>query len=138
MTIVIEIAPELESQIRQAAANAGIPLTAYIVESVTERLQPTHHHPSRVQHLPKREARLIQQINQSLSQIEWLRYRELIGKRRAETLTPNEQEELIALSNQIEEANVKRIKYVAELAQVRKTTIPAVMQELGLKPVAYA
>ncbi|MFN8492312.1 MAG: hypothetical protein U0350_32225 [Caldilineaceae bacterium] len=138
MAIVIEITPELESQIRQAAANAGVPLTAYIIESVTERLQPTQHRPSRVQHLPKIEAKLIQQINQSLSQIEWLRYRELIGKRQAETLMPDEQAELIALSNQIEEANVKRIKYVAQLAQVRKTTIPVIMKELGLKPATYA
>jgi hypothetical protein len=138
MTIVIEIAPELESQIRQAAANAGIPLAAYVVESVTERLHPTQHRQSGVKHLPKIEANLIQKINQSLSQIEWLRYRELIAKRQAETLTPDEQVQLIALSDQIEEANVKRIEYVAELAQVRKTTIPAVMKELGLRPVAYA
>lgn len=138
MTIVIEIAPELESQIRQAAANAGIPLAAYIVESVTERLHPERQRQSSVKHLPKIEASLIQKINQSLSQIEWLRYRELIAKRQAETLTPDEQAELIAVSDQLEEANVKRIEYVAELAQVRKTTIPAVMKELGLRPVAHA
>ena len=39
---------------------------------------------------------------------------------------------------QIEEANAKRIGYVAELAAVRKTTLPVLLKELGLKPVAHA
>lgn len=138
MTIVIDLAPELESQIRQAAAQVGLSPDAYSVESVTNRLQQVRHRQSGAKRLSKVEANLIQQINQSLSQIEWLRYRELIGKRQAETLTPEEQSELIARSDQIEEANVKRMEYVAELAQVRKTTIPLLMKELGLKPVAYA
>ena len=138
MTIVIEIAPELESQIRQAAATAGLSPDAYIVESVTERLHQTRHRQSSPKRLSKIETSLLQKINQSLSQIEWLRYRELIAKRQAETLTPQEQAALIALSDQIEEANAKRIEYLAELARVRQTTIPALMKELGLKPVAYA
>lgn len=138
MTITLEVAPELESQIKQAAAKVGLSLDAYILESVTQRLQPTEHRPSRVKRLPKQEATLLQKINQSLSQIQWQRYHELIGKRQAEILTPEEQTELIALSDQLEEANAKRIEYVAQFAALRKTTVPALMNELGLKPVAYA
>ena len=62
------------------------------------------------------EADLLKQIAQSLSQIEWGRYHELIHKRQAEVLTAAEQEELITLSNQIEEANANRIEDVARLA----------------------
>ncbi len=138
MTIVIELAPELETQLRQAAANAGLSPDAYIVESVTERLQQKRQRPSGVKTLSKIEASLLQKINQSMAQIEWLRYRELIAKRQAATLTLEEQRELIARSDQIEDANVNRIQYVAELAQIRGTTMPALMQELGLKPAAYA
>lgn len=138
MTITLEVTPELESQIKQAAAKVGLSLDAYILESVAQRLQPTQHRPSRVKRLPKQEATLLQKINQSLSQIQWQRYHELIGKRQAETLTPEEQMELIALSDQLEEANAKRIEYVAQLAALRKTTVPALMNELGLKPAAYA
>lgn len=74
------------------------------------------------------------QINQSLSQIEWERYRELVEKRQAETLSIAEQTELISLSNQIEEANSRRVEYVAELARLRNTTLPGLMKELDFKP----
>lgn len=138
MTITIEVAPELESQIKQATAKVGLTPDAYILESVTQRLQSTKHRPSGVKRLVKREATLLQKINQSLSQIQWQRYRDLISKRQAESLTSEEQAELIALSDQLEEANAERITYVAQLATLRKTTVPALMKELGLKPAAYA
>jgi N-acetylmuramoyl-L-alanine amidase len=137
MTITIELAPELENQIKQAAAKVGLSPDAYILESVTQRLQLTKPRPSSVKRLSKREAALLQKINQSLSQIQWQRYRALISKRQAETLTPEEQAELISLSDQLEEANVKRIEYLAQLAVLRKTTVPALIQELGLKPVTH-
>ena len=38
MTIVLEMTPELENQIRRAASRAGIPLDKYVLESVVERL----------------------------------------------------------------------------------------------------
>ena len=137
MAIVSELAPELENQIRQAAAQSGLSPDTYILESVQARLHAAPTHFARTKRLPDAEADLLQKINQSLSQISWLRYRELLAKRQAETLTPTEQTELIAFSDQIEEANVQRITYVAELAQLRKTTIPTLMRELGLQPVAY-
>jgi hypothetical protein len=137
MTITIEITPELEREIKQAAAKAGLSPDAYVLESVTQRLQQGEHPPTRVKRLSERESTLLQKINQSLSQIEWLRYRKLIGKRQAETLNAEEQAELIALSDQVEEANARRIEYIAELADLRQTTVPALMSELGLKPVSY-
>ena len=148
MTIVLEMAPELENQIRRAASTAGIPLDKYVLESVVERLaqaQQTQNKAgqnnisqNKVKRLSPMEARLLEKINQSLSQIQWERYRELIARRKAGTLTLAEQHELISFSDQIEEANVKRIQYVAELAEIQHTTLPALMQRLGLKPVAYA
>lgn len=74
------------------------------------------------------------EINRSLSQIQWERYDQLVGKRRAETLTPEELDELIALSDQIEKVNVRRIEYLAELAQMRNTTVSAWITELGIRP----
>jgi len=138
MTIILEVAPELENQIKQAAAKVGLSPDAYILESVTQRLQPTQHRPSSVKRLSKREATLLQKINQSLSQMEWRRYQELIGKRQTEILTPEEQGELIGLSDYLEEANVKRIEAIAQLAALRKTTVPSLMMALGLKPATYA
>lgn len=148
MTLVLEINPELEKQIRRAAADAGVPPDRYVLESVLERLSRSeqaqsnkghvHVHQNNVKRLSPAEARLLEKINQSLSQIQWERYRALVARRQAGSLTPDEQDELISLSDQIEEANVKRIQYVAELAEVQHTTLPALMKKLGLKPVAYA
>ena len=136
MAIVIELAPELENQIRQAAAQSGLSPDTYILESVQARLHAAPTHFARTKRLPDAEADLLQKINQRLSQISWLRYRELLAKRQAETLTSTEQTELIAFSDQIEEANVQRMTDVAALAQLRKTTIPTLMRELGFQPVS--
>jgi hypothetical protein len=138
MTVTIDIPPELARKIMQAAAKAGLSPDAYIVESVTQRLQPIRHRQSKTPRLSREESDLLQKINQSLSQIEWTRYRELINKRQAEMLTKEEQLELIATSNQIEEANAKRLAYVAALARIRHMTLPALIKELGLKPLSYA
>jgi pantothenate kinase len=69
-----------------------------------------------------------------MSEIEWQRYHALIEKRQTETLTPEEHEELITLSDQLEEANVDRIRALADLAQLRQTSINALMAELNFLP----
>jgi hypothetical protein len=80
---------------------------------------------------------MLLQINQSLSGITWARYHELVAKRKAETLTKNEQQDLIDLTDQIEIANAQRISYLIELAQLRKTPLNTLMHELGLKPTDH-
>lgn len=104
---------------------------------VQERLHAAPRRAQRTRRLPDAEADLLQKINSSLSHIAWSRYRELLAKREAETLTPTEQIELITISDQIEEANVERMSYLAALAGLRQTTIPALMRELGLQSIAY-
>jgi ABC-type Zn uptake system ZnuABC Zn-binding protein ZnuA len=64
-------------------------------------------------------------------------YHALIAKRRAETLTTEEQATLIEISDQIEQANAHRIEYLIELATVRGTSLEAVMHELGIEAPAY-
>lgn len=78
------------------------------------------------------------EINLSLLQIQWERYDQLVGKRQAETLTPEELDELISLSDQIEAANVRRVKYLAELARLRNTSVSVLITELGIRPRPYS
>ncbi len=87
--------------------------------------------------LSRRETELLQEINRGLSQEDWQRYRELVANRRAEALTPAEQTALIALTDQIEEANVRRIEGLAELARLRGTSLEMLMDKLGIKAPAY-
>jgi hypothetical protein len=91
MSITIELAPDLERQIRQAAAKAGLPPDEYIVETLRARVGQASTQPSSQRQLTPAKASLLLKINQSLSHVAWSRYHDLIAKRHAETLTEDEQ-----------------------------------------------
>lgn len=131
MTLEIEMTPELEQQLQQAAEKAGVTPDAYIVRMLQQNLKPTHS-------LPDNEVELLQRIDRSLSHIEWQRYSDLLSKRNAQTLTPIEHNELIAISEQIELANADRIEALGELSRIRNTSINDLIAELGLGQIVYA
>ena len=83
----------------------------------------------------KEAVRLIQKVNETvLSEAEQKRFNELVEKRRAENIGVHELNELIVLINKSEELNVKRLKYLANLARIRHKTLREVMQELEISP----
>jgi len=88
--------------------------------------------------LPASEAALLQQINLGLPATTWQRYHELARKLADETLQSDEQPALIALTEQIEQANVRRIAALIKLAQIRATTLDNLIEQLGIRPPAYA
>ncbi len=128
MTIHLNMSSELEQRLEKTARQLGLTPDIYILRLLQKDLQ-SHALPAR---LSPEESELLRQINTSLSEIEWEHYRILLAKRDAEALTEKEHAELIALSDQIEEANVRRLKAVAELAHLRKTTVPQLVETLGL------
>jgi len=48
------------------------------------------------------------------------------------TLTPAEQRDLVALSDEIEQANAARIALAAELARVRRVPLTTLLHDLGI------
>ena len=88
--------------------------------------------------LPPEEAGLLQTINQGLPLDVQQRYDELTAKRRAETLLPEEHQELLALIDRIERADAERVQALTDLAQLRHTSVTTLMAELGIHPPAYA
>lgn len=84
------------------------------------------------------ESDLILKINQGAPAELQARYDELIDKRRAELLTPDEHAELLRLTDQMEGLEVQRVEHLAELARLRQTSITAVMGELGIRPPEHA
>jgi hypothetical protein len=66
---------------------------------------------------------------------EWENYRRLLKLRKAELLTPQDHEMLIALSDKIELANAERLKYLVMLAKLRGVTLPVLMGDLKIVPV---
>jgi hypothetical protein len=84
--------------------------------------------------LPRREAELLLNINQSALPVNLqARCDALVAKRQEETLTPGEHEELIRLTDQLDELNVQRLEHLAELARLRQTSLPALMENLGIQ-----
>ncbi|MGA9351908.1 MAG: STAS/SEC14 domain-containing protein [Anaerolineae bacterium] len=84
--------------------------------------------------LPRREAELLLKINQSAFPVNLqARCDALVAKRQEETLTPGEREELMHLTDQLGELNVQRLEYLAELARLRQTSLPALMEDLGIQ-----
>lgn len=62
----------------------------------------------------------------------------LTAKRRAESLAPEERDELLALIDEIEQSDAERVARLAELAQLRSVSIRTLMSQLGIRPPAYA
>jgi len=87
--------------------------------------------------LPQDEARLLLKINQGLPSEVQKRYDELIAKRRTESLTPDEYDELLRLTGQIENLEARRMEYLAELARLRQTSLTELIEDLDIRPPAY-
>lgn len=130
MNVSLTVPPEMERKLKQAASQVGLSPDSYIVRLLQQELQAR----ATSARLSPEETDLLQRINASLSALEWERYRALLAKRDAESLNDKEQAELISLSDQLEEANVRRMEAVSELARVRRVTVPELMATLGLTP----
>ncbi len=82
-----------------------------------------------------KEVKLIKKVNEAvLSETERVRFNELIEKRRDELINENELNELLVLTEKGEELNVKRLKYLVEIANIRNQTLREVMKELEIFP----
>ena len=87
--------------------------------------------------LPEEEAQLLLTINQGVPADLRARYQALRQKREDETLTDDEYETLIQLSNQIEQVGANRLGALARLAQLRQVSLLDLMETLGIQPVTY-
>lgn len=83
---------------------------------------------------PKKEADLILTIHSIIPLDLLKRSKDLRAKKDTTGLTADEREELLSLVDEIEHLNVKRIKYLVELAKIRKTSLSEVMKQLNIFP----
>lgn len=130
MPISIQLPPELEKRLRDSADNAGLDISRYVQEILEGQLKPTS---TQVSEIEAKEIQLLEKINLGIPVSTWKRYNYLKDLRDREQLEPDEHAELIRLSDQIEEANAERMKYVADLAKLRKVSLKKVMETLGIK-----
>jgi hypothetical protein len=78
------------------------------------------------------ESELLARINQGFPDGLRDRYDELIARRRGESLTPEEHQELLRLTAEAERIEGERLSALAELARVRGIPLRALMVELGI------
>lgn len=81
----------------------------------------------------RRETELLRIIRRPPAEL-GAHYRALLRKLQAETLTPEEREELLPLIDISEAFAVRRLEALIELAKLRQTTLPELMQELDIRP----
>lgn len=129
---------QLQSQISLDALVGGVEqLSTADLEWLTNQVLAVRAK-RRAPSLPQKEAELLQKINQGLPAETQQRFDLLTTKRRAETLTDEEYEELLELVDEIELRDAKRVEYLAELAQLRNVSLRTLMQQLDIRPPAYA
>jgi hypothetical protein len=134
MSITIDLPAEYESALRQQASKANLAPDRYAFQLLAENLQQNLPDAA---HLSAAESELLERINIGLSAEEWRQYHALIARRRARQLDQQAQQELIALSDRLEKANAERIEALVKLAQLRHTSLEALMDELGIHPPTY-
>lgn len=131
MTLNLNIEPGLEQRLREQAARRGLAPDSYAVAAIEEKLQLDSRPSRRLTHV---ESELLSQINAGLPEETWMRYDQLVEKRRSESLTPQEYDELMQLTNTVEEDHARRIGLLEKLAKIRDVLLEALMQELGIGP----
>jgi hypothetical protein len=89
-------------------------------------------------HLSQAETALLLQINEGISAETQQRFDELVAKRQAGTITPEELAELIQLTDQSEQRDAQRVAALEALAHLRRMTLADLMDSLGISPPPYA
>ncbi len=126
----IKIKAQLSKEdLLQAVQQLSLPELEGFVQDLIA-LKAKHQAPS----LSKDETELLLKINQGLSQDIEKRYQILTQKRSQETLTEQEYQELLQLSDRVEIHQAQRLDYLAQLAQLRQISLTDLMTQLGIKP----
>lgn len=91
----------------------------------------------RAPHISADESNLLKIINQTLSETELNRMRELQIERDAQRLSAEDYAELARLTDRVEELHAERISAVAKLAELRGSTLTETIKQIGLNLPDY-
>jgi hypothetical protein len=131
-TIPIEVQVSTEQLLRAVERLPPQELAEFVSQVLVMRAQ--REAPS----LSQSETALLLQINQGISIELQRRFDELVAKRQAEAITPDELRELVQITDQIEQRDVQRLAALEELARLRRMPLSELMDVLGVQPPAYA
>lgn len=129
-TIPIEVSTE--QLLRAVERLPAQDLDAFVAQVIALRAQRN------APHLTQEETALLRRINAPLAPDLQRRFDDLVAKRQAETIAPDELDELIQLTEQVERHDAHRLAALNDLARLRQMTTPALMDLLGIRAPAYA
>ncbi|MBC8143749.1 MAG: STAS/SEC14 domain-containing protein [Armatimonadetes bacterium] len=130
MNIVME--PETKQWARREAERRGIAPEVFVSARLRDQAR------QEAASLPANESELLTRINEGMPADFWTRYRDLIAKREAKLLTGEEQEELIRLSDVVEQKNAERVPHLVTLARLRRVSLAELIGQLGLQPASVS
>ncbi len=135
MSITIQLSPELQKRLQQRADKAGLKIDRFINQILEEK---TELKDKSVDLAKKQEAVLLRKINTGFNAEFWEKYAVLVQKRNTASLSDAEYKNLLLVSNQIEEANARRIENLIKLAALKKMDLDVLMAKLGIAPANHA
>jgi len=125
MSLTLTLPNHTEAQLRELAQQQGVSTETYAAQLLESF--------ARQQDLRvATETQLLQQLSLGFSEREWQRYRHLVGLRQDGHLSEAEHQELLSLSDRLEQANAKRMGVLAELAERRQVPVEQLMHEVGI------
>ena len=133
MSLTVNIPEEVETQVRQRAADRGVDPQGLVVD-VLRRQFPSSRASNRGAKsnvLDAVETRLYTAINKALPQKTRQRYDELVKKRQRNRISRIEYDELLRLTNVVEKAHARRIKAAAELSKYQGVDFDELLDQLG-------
>ncbi len=131
-TIPIEAEVSSEQLLRAVAQLPSQDFAMFVNSLLTLRAQREE------PRLSQSETALLLQINRGISADMQRRFDELVTKRQARTVTPEELAELVGITNQIEQQDVQRVVALDELARLRGMSLADLVESLGIRPPTHA
>ncbi len=84
----------------------------------------------------EKEEKVLKKIHTPFAKKKNLRFNLLIAKRDTQSLSKEEYQELLELTAAFEKFELKRLKLLVKLADLRKITLPEVINLYNIKPIA--
>ena len=130
MTLLVDLPPKIKARVLEAAEAEGVDTAA----SVREAMAASHPFPAAPASMTEKE--LAEEISRGFSEAFWERFRYLVRRRRAETMTPAEQQEAIRMSDRTEARDAERLQCLLELSERRGKSVQELMTEMSIRPVS--
>ena len=86
----------------------------------------------KIDRVPATEKILLQKIDRTLPAVIQQRYNDLRAKLQAETLTSIERQELLDLTDTVEQFDADRLQNLLAIAQLRQVSLPQLLQQLNI------